>query len=188
MVSFREANKTDYRNIAQLHTASWQQNYRGSFSAHYLDVALLPERLAVWKERCEHPSENQCIVLAEEDGVLLGFYCAYVDKDDLYGSYLDNLHVSDKANAKGLGTLLMQYLIKEIKARNGADSMYLWVLENNKVAIDFYEKLKGRSEKPIQSDDIGDRTFWQIRYVWDSLEELEQRISTKIADYEHRRI
>jgi ribosomal protein S18 acetylase RimI-like enzyme len=188
MVRFREASKSDYKNIAALHTISWQQNYRGTFTDYYLDATVIPERLAVWKGRLSHPSENQCVVLAEEDGVLLGFGCAYVDKDDLYGSYLDNLHVSNKANAKGLGTLLMQWLVKEIRARKGVDSMYLWVLENNKVAIDFYEKLKGRSEKPIQSDDIGDRTFWQIRYVWDSLERLEECIDAKLERYEHRRI
>jgi|AntAceMinimDraft_5_1070358.scaffolds.fasta_scaffold00125_31 ribosomal protein S18 acetylase RimI-like enzyme len=160
MVSFREAGTTDYENIARLHATRWQENYRGSFSDHFLDVEVLPERLAVWKERCFHSPENRYIVLAEEDGMLLAFCCAYVNKDAIYSTYLDNLHVSVKANGKGLGTLLMHRLINEIRTRNGASNMYIWVLQNNKVAIDFYDKLKGSSEKPTLSDDIGERTFW----------------------------
>lgn len=188
MVSFRKAVQTDYENIARLHATSWQQNYRGTFSDHFLDVTVLPERLAVWKTRCAYPSENQCILLAEEEGLLLGFCCAYINQSPQYGTYLDNLHVSDKAKGKGLGTLLILNLSKEIKARNGVHSMYLWVLENNKGAIDFYNKLNGRGGIPVQSNGIGDRPFWQIRYVWDNLDALEETINTKIAQYEHRRI
>ncbi len=188
MVSFREASKTDYEDIALLHATSWQLNYRGSFSDHFLDVAVFPERLKVWKERCSRPSENQYTVLAEEDGLVLGFCCAYINESPKFGTYLDNLHVSDKAKGKGLGTLFLKKLINEIRTRNGADAMYLWVMDSNEVAIDFYNNLNGRNEERIKADDIGDCAFWKIRYVWDSLIALEELINSKIERYEHRRI
>ncbi len=188
MVSLREAHKSDYKNIAQLHTRSWQENYRGVFSDHFLDVEVLAERLSVWKQRCLHPPENQYILLAEEDGILLGFCCAYLGVDAIYGTYLDNLHVSAEANGKGLGTILMQRFVAEIRSRNASDTLYLWVLDSNEVAINFYDKLNGKAEAPIKANDIGDKEFWKVRYVWDSLQALETCINTKLENYEHRRI
>jgi ribosomal protein S18 acetylase RimI-like enzyme len=188
MVSFREAHKSDYKNIAHLHAKSWQENYRGVFSDHFLDVEVLPERRAVWKERCLRPQENQYIVISEEDGILIGFCCAYIDESNRYGSYLDNLHVSTKANGKGLGTMLMQSLVREIRSRSTLDALYLWVLDSNHIAINFYDKLSGQAQAPIKANDIGDKEFWKIRYVWDSLQELEKCINTKLENYEHRRI
>lgn len=188
MISFRNACIEDHARIAALHAQSWQQNYRGTFSDNFLNAEVHRERLAVWEERLLLPSENQYVVLAEEDGMLLGFCCAYMDESNRYGSYLDNLHVSSKANGRGLGTLLMQKLAEEINRRHGMDKLYLWVLDTNEAAIDFYERLKGRREATIKADDIGDTEFWKVRYVWDSLRILEERINTKLEQYERRRI
>lgn len=188
MVRFRVADRSDYKKIAELHAKSWQQNYRGTFSDNFLNEEVHRERLAVWEERFLLPSENQYVLLVEEDGMLLGFCCAYIDENDSYGSYLDNLHVSSKANGRGLGTLLMQKLAEEINRRHGMDKLYLWVLDTNEAAIDFYERLKGRREETIKADDIGDTEFWKVRYVWDSLRILEERINTKLEQYERRRI
>ncbi|MFT6995769.1 MAG: ribosomal protein S18 acetylase RimI-like enzyme [Maribacter sp.] len=188
MISFRQASKEDYGNIATLQATNWQQNYRGCFSDHFLDYEVLPDRLAIWKERCLNPSVNQYILLVEEDGILLGFCCAYVNESLLYGTYLDNLHVSTIANGKGLGTLLMQRLINEITTRAGMDKMYLWVLDSNDTAINFYDKLKGRRAETVKADDIGDIEFWKIRYVWDDLIKLKEVVKAKLQQYEHRRI
>jgi ribosomal protein S18 acetylase RimI-like enzyme len=188
MISFRQGCKEDYGNIATLHATNWQQNYRGCFSDHFLDYEVLPERLAIWKERCLNPPEKQNIIIAEEDGALLGFCCAYVNESLRYGTYLDNLHVSSKASGRGLGTLLMKRLVHEIGSRFGSDTLYLWVLDSNDAAINFYDKLKGRREKPIKANDIGDTEFWKIRYVWDSLAQLEECVNAKLQQYEHRRI
>ena len=186
MISFRASETLDYRDIAKLHAVSWQENYRGVFSDYFLDVEVLPERLSVWKERCLFPTENQFIVLAEEDGELLGFCCAYFNESVDYGTYLDNLHVSSEATVRGLGTYLMQRLVTEIKSRNVSDKMYLWVIKGNDTAIDFYDKLKGSAEEAVKANDIGDAEFWKIRYVWDSLIALEEHINTKLHQYERR--
>ncbi|MFT6934201.1 MAG: ribosomal protein S18 acetylase RimI-like enzyme [Maribacter sp.] len=188
MISFRQASKEDYGNIATLHATNWQQNYRKCFSDYFLDYEVHLDRQIVWKERCLNPSANQYILLAEEERMLLGFCCAYVDESPLYGSYLDNLHVSAMANGKGLGTLLMQGLINEITTRAGMDKMYLWVLDSNDAAINFYDKLKGRRAETLKADDIGDIEFWKIRYVWDDLVKLKEVVNAKLQQYEHRRI
>lgn len=57
--------------------------------------------LIVWKERYLNLSVNQYILIAEEDGILLGFCCAYVNEirsrsglDTLYFWVLDSTDVA----------------------------------------------------------------------------------------------
>jgi ribosomal protein S18 acetylase RimI-like enzyme len=102
---------------------------------------------------------NQYVLLVEEDGILLGFCCAYVNESLLYDTYLDNLHVSAIPNGKGLGTLLMQGLINEISTRAGMDKMYLWVLDSNDAAINFYDKLKGIRAETLKQMILGILNF-----------------------------
>jgi len=184
MLIFRKATHKDIHTIAALHTISWQENYRGAFSDYYLDNEVLPNRIKVWQERLQNPSENQHVIIAEENGKLLGFVCAYFNEDNTYGTYLDNLHVGAKAKGKGIGSKLMEKLVEEVIKCNGK-SMYLWVLEDNNDAITFYTNLNGKSIDKVLADDIGDADFIKIRYVWTDVLELKNFITAKIVTREH---
>ena len=181
MLTFRKATYKDALAVAELHTISWQENYRGSFSDYYLDNEVLPNRIEVWQERLGNSPENQYVILVEDKGELLGFVCAYLNND---GTYLDNLHVSTKAKGKGIGSKLMGRLTEEVM-KHSTKGMYLWVLENNKEAITFYTNLKGKALDKVVGDDIGDTNFIKIRYVWQDLEELQANISAKLTKYEY---
>jgi len=183
MIVFRQAHKEDALKIAQLHAINWQQNYRGIFSNHFLDNEVVSDRLAVWKERCVNPPDNQHIILAEEGDVLLGFSCTYFNADILYGAYLDNLHVSAKAMGRGIGSKLMGRLANEIINRNG-NEFYLWVLEKNMAAISFYDNLKGERVESVEASDIGDVKFVKTRYAWKNLKELQSLVNSKLNRYE----
>ena len=176
MFVFREAEPKDADRIANLHAQNWQQNYRGSFSDEFLDNEVLDNRLSVWQERFHNPKENQHIVIAEEDGELLGFICAYFGHDAQFGTLLDNLHVSLNIQGKGLGTQLMVSLAKEILKRNKEKGFYLWVLDSNAAAIFFYDKLGGVAVEIVESSEIGDKPFFKIRYVWNDADVFLTRV------------
>lgn len=185
MLVFREAKKEDAENVTLLHVLSWQQNYRDSFSDDFLDNEASTERLAVWKERLIKPDKNQFVLLVEEQGVLLGFICAYFDENNKYGTLLDNLHVSPNAKGKGLGTRLISKLLQEMNNRNVRKSLYLWVLDKNSEAIDYYSNLGGKPIEKIKANDIGDLGFLKIRYVWDEIPNLMRTIDFKLKAHEH---
>lgn len=180
MLVFREAKNTDVDRIANLHAQSWQQNYRGSFSDKFLDNEVLDDRLTVWHERFNNPKENQHIVIAEENGQLLGFICSYFKESAIYGTYLDNLHVSDAAKGKGIGTKLMGKLAQEINGRNYKNGFYLWVLNTNYAAISFYDRIGGKSLETVEANDIGDTVFQKTRYVWKDMNVFLKVVNTKI--------
>jgi ribosomal protein S18 acetylase RimI-like enzyme len=176
---FRNGTLNDVERIANLHAVSWQQNYRESFSADFLDKKAHADRLHIWQGRFANFSKNQYLLLSEEEGKLLGFICAFFNQDKMFGTYLDNLHVASNAQGKGVGTKLMVALAKEIQRRNNEMGFYLWVLKTNKSAISFYERLGGSAIETIEADDIGDTTFFKIRYVWKDVNILLNLLKVK---------
>lgn len=171
MVSFRAAIPSDYRAIAHLHAKSWQDNYRGTFSDHFLDDEVMAERLAVWEERFNDPSENQFVLVAESRDSLVGFVCAFLDKDPKFGTLLDNLHVRHDCIGKRIGRQLMIETARFLEKKERW-SMYLWVLTTNKKAINFYRRLGGLALETVNDFDIGDREIVKTRYYWQDIRVL----------------
>ena len=172
MLKFRAANKEDYKAIAALHAKSWQENYRTDFSAHFLDHLALEDRLEVWKNRLENPAENQFMVLAEKDAVLVGFGCAFLDQSSQYGTLLDNLHVAKEAKGLGVGKHIMKLIAEACQQHAHSKGMYLWVLENNVSAFNFYRHLNGEHTETITGNDIGDKEVKKRRVFWKDVHHL----------------
>lgn len=172
MVTYRQANILDYKKIAELHVKSWQQHYRGNFSDNFLDREAAAERDRVWKSRLTCPSPDQYVMVAELDGELCGFACAYKDEHVHYGTLLDNLHVARSAQGKGVGRNLIGLVAQEALNNDPSAKMYLWVLENNVSAFGFYERLGGVKLETVVGNDIGDKEVLKCRMVWNSLQLL----------------
>lgn len=178
-MNFRIAKASDADKIANLHALSWQQNYRQSFSAKFLDEQVFEERLLVWRKRLEQPLKNQYVLLAENNENLMGFICSYFNEHADYGTYLDSLQVHAGVKGMGIGTQLMAKLAKEIVNQEFAQGFYLWVLTANPAAIGFYNRIGGSPLETVEGNDIGDAVFLKTRYVWDNMNELLKLIEFK---------
>ncbi len=166
MIAYSEASFSDFKAIAALHARSWQQNYRGILSEKYLDEKVLEDRLHVWEERLKNNKENQFILTAKEEGNLLGFVCAYLDYDSVWGSYLDNLHVSQAYQGNRIGQLLMEKVIQWVSKNSASNKLFLWVLKDNVSALRFYKRLDGFAHPPIW-DELPDGSKGEIvRVSW----------------------
>lgn len=172
MLVFRPATEKDIKGIAALHTKSWRQNYRGALSDKFLDHEAQAERLNVWESRLKKSSPNQHVIVAEYVNEIVGFVCLFFNQSKEYGTLLDNLHVSATMQRKGIGYRLMNLAAKEIQHYLSDSNMYLWVLEQNLKAIEFYEALGGEKVETVEEMDIGDRPVIKSRYYWKSLEKL----------------
>jgi ribosomal protein S18 acetylase RimI-like enzyme len=168
MITFRFAGENDAAAVAALHAKSWQQNYRGVFSDHYLDHEVKSERLSVWKERLANPPENQFVHVAEIDDEFVGFVCGYMDHHPEYGTLIDNLHVHSEFIGQRIGERLMVNAAAFLEDKNRA-SMYLWVLVSNAKAIKFYERIGGKPRETVNDFDIGDQEITKTRYFWPDL-------------------
>ncbi|MEA1784476.1 GNAT family N-acetyltransferase [Arenibacter sp. GZD96] len=172
MVSYRLAATADFVEIAKLHTRSWQENYRGSYSDYFLDHEVYQDRTAVWEKRLTSPAANQFTIVAEKDGKLIGFVCAFLDADPQYGTLIDNLHVSKEAKGKGIGKELIRKVASKSAENNPLSKVYLWVLEANVNAFEFYVHFGAAHVETARADDIGDTAVSVCRMVWETPENL----------------
>ena len=136
--------------VATLHAESWRAHYRGAYRDEYLDGEVVQDRIRVWKERLSTPVPNQFVVLAEEDDDLIGFACAYGGHEETWGSLLDNIHVRPEHQRRGVGAALVAEVAAWCRANYAGCGLYLWVLEQNRPAQRFYQRL-GASDQGGES-------------------------------------
>jgi GNAT superfamily N-acetyltransferase len=160
----RAAQRADANAIAALHAASWRAAYRGAFSERYLAAEVDADRSSVWSERLERPPRNQRVLLAEERGSLAGFACAYLESDPQWGSLLDNMHVAEALQGRGVGGQLMRALACECVAAGGG--LFLWVIKSNAPAQRFYEHLGGQRCGEDLWSPPGGGALPRYRYAW----------------------
>lgn len=138
---YRTATYDDRLSIATLHADSWRIHYRGAYRDEFLDGPVLGERMEVWEKRLAAPQENQFVVVAEEDDLLLGFACAYGRDDEQWGTLLDNIHVRPDRQRSGIGRHLLSEVATWCSANYPDWGVYLWVLAKNAMAKQFYRRL-----------------------------------------------
>jgi len=172
MIAYRHAEPGDAEAVAGLHTRSWRESYRGSFTDAYLDGDLLGERLGVWRERLGKPPPGQLVDLALDGGELVGFVCAYGDHDPKWGSFIDNLHVSSGAKRGGIGSVLMRRAGKWLSHSHPGLGVHLLVLETNAPARRFYERLGAHNSEVATMETHGGAIVRSCRYTWPNPEAL----------------
>lgn len=158
--------------IAKLHAESWRRTYRGLLSDSYLDGAVAAERAAVWAQRFREPAAGQYVAVAEIDGALAGFVCAYGAQDQEWGSRIDNLHVAHAHQHGGIGAALMAHIAAWSASIYPGLGLHLWVLEQNTQARRFYERLGGAIAGEGTWEPPDGSSVRDLRYAWRSAEAL----------------
>lgn len=167
----RTAVADDAEQIALLHTDSWRRFYRGAYSDSYLDGDVFSDRRAVWASRLAAPSSSATVVVDDGSGVA-AFVHVVLDEDDEWGSLVDNLHVRHDQQRAGLGRVLLRRAADAVAGRARDRRMYLWVLEQNLRAQQFYAAMGGAQvEKTLCLPPGGDRerlngTPIKLRIAW----------------------
>lgn len=169
MITFRKASSKDALAIAELHADSWQKHYANVYPSDYLENEVLNDRTQVWKERFDKTDENRNVILAEQNGELLGFACTFINHESGFGALLDNLHVSKASQGKGIGLKLLQKSFNWAKAKEPNQVLFLYVLKDNIPAKEFYYRFGGKyeetSETPLPNDELVEieRISWKER-------------------------
>jgi GNAT superfamily N-acetyltransferase len=168
----RIATKADAVDIARLHTQSWLNTYRGMLADEYLDNDLGAERRQVWEDFFATPAPSAYLVLAEEQGTMIGFACAIGADDPEHGTLLSNLHVERSCQSRGLGAVLMAAVAQWTVTTHPTLGMYLWALEANLHARRFYSRLGGIESGPRWWTPPVGPAVLEVRYAWARPQEL----------------
>ncbi|AWV98220.1 GNAT family N-acetyltransferase [Arcticibacterium luteifluviistationis] len=152
MITYREALPSDYKEIALIHAASWKKHYKGILPDSCLDDKLESDRLEIWKSRFAENNPNQNVILAEDEGQIIGFACTYLHHKSGHGSLLDNLHVLATHQGKSIGLTLMQKAFDWAKNYAPTENLFLTVLSENELAKGFYYKIGGTLEEEYMEE------------------------------------
>jgi GNAT superfamily N-acetyltransferase len=167
MVTLRDATEHDAAAIAHLHAESWRSAYRGMLSDDYLDNRAHSERVAVWQARFSEIAGKPFFAILAEAGLqLAGFACVFPNDHPTFGSFLDNLHVTPQSTGQGIGRHLLCEVARRLLAERTPGGLYLWVIERNSRARQFYAKAGAveveRAELPMPD---GSR-LTEVRCFW----------------------
>ncbi len=164
-VSLRFATEADARQIAEVHDASSQAIYRGLLPDEVLAYFSVTRREALWKEVL---SEGKTATLVlERERVVIGFAnigpTCDADESPSATGEITSIYLDPAFWGKGLGWKLCQRSLDHLRGE-GFKAVTLWVLDTNRRACAFYEKMDFEldgTEKMVPMK-IGERR--EIRY------------------------
>lgn len=141
----RPATARDAEKIASVHVRSWQSAYQGLIPQSYLDQLNVEQRKTFWEQYLRNTTGNRegCVV-AEEDETIIGF-ANFVpsrdeDSDPKTTAELASIYLLAERWNQGFGRALFQR-VDELWRLAEFQEATLWVLNSNKRAINFYERL-----------------------------------------------
>ncbi len=104
--TIQSADRADAAAIASLHAKSWRDAYRSILNPDFLAGPIEDDRLALWSNRLADPAPSLIVETARgPDHQLFGFIAVFRGHDPRWGSWVDNLHVTQKCGAKRLGNV-----------------------------------------------------------------------------------
>src|SRR5262245_33847924 len=125
---YRRATESDAAAIGALHADRWRRHYRGTYPDEFLDGPVHADRLEVWAERMAVTDGSTCTIVADDGGQVVGFAHTEFDKDPVWGSLVDNLHVTFGLKGQGVGTRLLEETARVVTERDPNGKLFLWVL------------------------------------------------------------
>jgi ribosomal protein S18 acetylase RimI-like enzyme len=162
--TIRRAHLGDATAIARVHTQVWKENYNGIINQSYLDALLFKDEDR--RDVLSHQDARKATwVACNQQREIVGF-CDF-------GRARSHDHI--------LGEVYALYLLKEYQrigigstlwrqAKNHFSHLNLipycvWVLRENRLARQFYEKHNGK----LQGEEIialGSCVYWRMRYLF----------------------
>jgi len=160
----RTATPDDANKIARVHVEAWRVAYRGIIADSVLDGLSIEKRESQWREWIEAPPGPIEIFVSDD---VKGFISIGPSRDqgatsstqEIYAIYIDPARW-----LTGLGRALTEHAIESARKR-GAKRITLWVLEANRAARSFYERMGFSLDGEKKIDRIGDADLVELRYA-----------------------
>jgi GNAT superfamily N-acetyltransferase len=164
----REATLDDARQIARVHTESWQTSYRGILPDHVLDRIDVGQRLATRQRILQSRSGLHLVAYDVSHGDIVGFCDAGASRGEArFAGEVYAIYFLHHAKRYGLGTEMFERVRDWLPTRQ-MNSMIVWVLANNPHARRFYEAMGGTIGHTKQTQ-VGGFPVVEQAYLWDRI-------------------
>lgn len=161
--------RDDRLAISHIYEESWKTAYKDIIPQSYLDSIPVGQ----WTSHLEEEGRNT-LVLVEDDRLIgTSSYCKSSFSDFNDWGEIVSIYFLPQYMGKGYGKLLLTAVMEELE-HLGFEKIFLWVLEENRRARGFYEKMGFTSSGQYLEDCIGGKELREIQYCC-SIEEWRKR-------------
>lgn len=167
-MKIRAMSFDDLERVAKIHTRSWQWAYKDILDQNFLDSLRWEDRLVRWQKGFqEQPALNRYVVT--ESGLVNGFAVMGENRQEsllpgadceLWAIYID----PDQCRT-GAGSLLLNYA-KQVFQSQSKTSMCVWVLAENFLARNFYEKMGGKLLDIAKKIELAKGNHQEVSYLF----------------------
>jgi GNAT superfamily N-acetyltransferase len=117
----------DVEAIAGVHVRSWQIGHQADYPKHVVESVSVGERSQVWQKALRDPSAEKTVLIAEIDGVVVGFISSgpvrgAIDDAARTGEVYE-LFVDPASFGRGVGTALMERTLDRASRSSNARSI-----------------------------------------------------------------
>lgn len=176
-MTIRPARQDDIPSIARVHVDSWQTTYRGIVADSFLDALTYQKHEERHRRYIVHPGTVYFVAELPDAGIV-GFLSGGPHRggDADYRGELYAIYLLEQYRRRGIGAALVRQWAENIQS-HGMDSALVWVLAENKPAIEFYQHL---GAKPLREQmiDIGAQSLKEIAFGWNNLSKIRPMTST----------
>jgi len=164
---------SDADALADLHTRSRQDAYRGLYGDHYLDHQLPEQSRTVWRERFRSYSPSTDLILAavEASGPVALAYASFRINPGV-GLLVDNLHVAPERKGQGLGARLLAEVARWLANEHAGAPLHLESYAPNASALAFYIHRGGVEVARYRETPPGGHEVDVVRFRWERPETL----------------
>lgn len=147
--------------IGRIYEESWKYAYKGIVPQGYLDAVPAGQ----WAANIEQADRKNLVMVL--DGVMIGtsgFGRSRIAEMKDFGEII-SIYLLPAYMGKGYGRQLLRAAMDELR-KMGFDKVFLWVLEENKNARNFYEKCGFVQTERYLINEIGGRELKEVQYCF----------------------
>ncbi|WP_117149174.1 GNAT family N-acetyltransferase [Paraliobacillus zengyii] len=165
-MNIRRALPEDSRAVEKVQVDSWKTTYKNIVPDEYLNKMTYESREQKWIDII---SDQTVFVAETDDGEIIGFSNGGKERTGKYPNYngeLYAIYILEAHQRMGLGKLLMEPIIENLK-QNDIFSMIVLVLEENNSRL-FYESLGAEKIDIVEIEVLGEKLN-EIVYGWQDI-------------------
>lgn len=162
----RKATVEDIDSLIMFHTTSWENSYSDFFSKNFIKNLKSKKNLDKKRKNFENDIQHNKFIeifIAESENKIIGLLIlSYSSINNISYGEIKALYVLSNLKYQGIGSKLLEHGIKIFKKKK-CRCIFLWVLEKNITARNFYEKKFFVNTKERQN--FSDENVSVIKYL-----------------------
>ncbi len=161
MITIRKLQPADDRwAVGRIYEVSWKYTYKELLPQEYLDNLSAEQ----WANRLD--MSNRYSLIAELDGKMTGTASYGESRDVEYAGQgeIYSIYLLPRYTGKSYGKQLISAVIEQLHVL-GYKTIFLWVLEDNFGAREFYEKVGFACSGKSKKAEIGGKTVTEVQYI-----------------------